>query len=301
MYTHESDVFFQTYRKNVGIVVQHSSHVSINDQKVEELARSLNPLADSEILDDDTHYQDPEDIEGCCFYTMLAGGATNRGGPMIHFLNQEGFQGSLYELTAQRWKQLFVEQRAKEQPLTPHITQGFTAQDLRKLFGKRDDNGGTAFGFGSGSVTDFLLETMAQSVQEISRFLIERFDGSALNFVSYCDKSAARGMEALITLPTFADKMLFAIPDQDLRPIGLYKLAISIMADMSECMVKINRSDLAMADYGLLPILADNAVPRILYSFGAMELDETTWQKIKNFDPFAPLDQSYVKCAAMRV
>src|SRR5439155_22529432 len=123
---------------------------------------------------------------------------------------------------------------------------GLTPQDSARLFGQR-----------LRPPVDELMALFAQSVNDLGRFLLERFGGSFEALVAAAGSSAARLVELLQEMPMYRDVATYRG-----RPVPFLKRAQLTASDLG-CFDDLDR----------LTLFADNLVPHVLRLDGVLVFD----------------------------
>lgn len=215
-------------RAACAFVAERARLVRIDDGRV-------GALADAIAGDDE---EDPERLDVAYAVTF---NAVNFGSGWHPHLDKEpGSSGSVTVMT--RLRRRFDD----DGPLSASELARLTAEDCARLFGQRLD-----------PPVDELMQLFARSLNDLGRFLLQRFDGSFDALVSAAGGSAASLVDLLQEMPMYRD-------------VAVYE-GVTVPF--------LKRAQLTASDIGLfddvdhLTLFADNLIPHVLRVEGVLELD----------------------------
>jgi hypothetical protein len=130
----------------------------------------------------------------------------------------------------------------------------FSAAELARL---TPEDCGLLFGQDQRPPVDELMGLFARSLNDLGRFLRERFDGSFEALVADAGGSAARLVELLLEMPMYRD-----VATYDGRTVPFLKRAQLTASDIG-----------TFADVDRLTLFADNLVPHVLRLEGVLVFD----------------------------
>ena len=247
-------------------VAARARHVRIDRERIPAYAAAL-PLEQARAPELDTrhHYLgDPADT--VAFFLTLD--AINFGsGYFPHLRKRAGLSG--YFTVATSLKERFERQG----PFAADELARLTARDCAALFGQGPD--GPDF---DGSPRAELMGLFARALNDLGRYLLERFDGRFVALVEAADRSAERLVRILAEMPFFRDVQRY-----DGLAVPFYKRAQLTAADLA---IALDGRGLgAFADLDRLTIFADNLVPHVLRVDGILVYHDALAARIDREEP----------------
>jgi hypothetical protein len=231
---------FDEIRSACAEVAARARHVRINRNRIPEYGVSL-PLEQDHAPSIDSRYHYVGDPETTVAYFLTLDTVNFGSGYFPHLRKRPGLSG--YFTIATALKERF-EARG---PFTTAELSGLTAEDCRSIFGQASDNG----------PVNELIALFAQALNDLGRFLADRFAGSFTGPVGAAGYSAERLVRLLAAMPFFRDVASY----EDLT-VPFYKRAQLTAADLALALggEGLGRFD----DLNRLTIFADNLVPHVL-------------------------------------
>ena len=231
-------------------VAERASHVQINYDGIASYAASLplEQVAQPE-HDANSHYLGHGDDTVAFFLTL---DAINFGSGYFPVLQKRpGMSG--YFTVASSLKDHFE----AHGPLSAQQLAQLTRQDCSRIFGQDSCNVPVAE----------LMQLFARALNDLGRYLLERFDGSFVRLVESADGSAERLAQLLIEMPYFNDVSTY----DDLQ-VPFYKRAQITAADL---WIAFGGQELGhFEDLDRLTIFADNLVPHVLRVDGILQYED---------------------------
>jgi hypothetical protein len=143
-----------------------------------------------------------------------------------------------------------------------------SAADCTRMFAQDPDNG----------PIQELMGLFSRALNDLGRYLLDRFDGSYVGLIEAAGRSAGRLVELLVEMPFFADVVRYGDPKGDEIEVSFFKRAQLAAADLA----------LAFGGQGLgrfedlddLTIFADNVVPHVLRVDGVLAYDDDLLARI---------------------
>ncbi|XP_071136989.1 queuosine 5'-phosphate N-glycosylase/hydrolase-like [Mytilus edulis] len=109
-----------------------------------------------------------------------------------------------------------------------------------------------------------LLEERAQVLQEAGKKLVEKYDGSFVNCIEKCEKSAESLLKLVVEeFPSYRD-----VADYNGEKVGIYKRVQILIADIWACFE--GKSYGEFNDINFITMFADYRIPQALVQFKAM-------------------------------
>ena len=243
-------------RTSCAAVADRATSVRIDDRHIAPYAGALplDQIGQSE-LDPRYHYLgQPE--ETVAF--VLALDSINFGsGYFPHLRKREGLSG--YFTVAASLTDRF---RARG-PFSPRELVVLTPDDCAALFGQRADGG----------AVDELMGLFARSLNDLGRYVSERFDGRFVGLVEAAGGSAERLVGLLAEMPYFRDVERYGELE-----VPFYKRAQLTAADLALALG--GRGWGAFRDLDRLTIFADNLVPHVLRVDGILRYEPDLARRI---------------------
>jgi hypothetical protein len=237
-------------------VAEGASFVRIDRDLAPSYAASL-PLeqATAPALDPDRHYFGDRDDTVAYFLTL---DAINFGsGYFPHLRKRPGMSG--YFTVAASLTDYFRERG----PLRARELTRLTAEDCTRIFGQEP---------GKEPVGE-LMGHFAGALNDLGRYLIERFDGSFTGLLEEAGSSAERLARLLVGMPYFDD-----VENYGGLEVPFYKRAQLTAADLSVAFG--GRGPGRFDDLERLTIFADNLVPHVLRVDGVLLYEEALAARI---------------------
>ncbi len=248
------------------VVADRAAYVHIDHTRIQTYARSL-PLdqARAPELDREHHFVGTQD-ETVAFVVTLD--AVNFGsGYFPHLCKRPALSG--YFTVACSLKERFEQ----DGPFSADELARLDAGDCAKLFGQQP----ASEDYDSSPRAE-LMGLFARALNDLGRYLLERFDGRFVNLVSAAGGSAERLAAILAEMPFFRDVQRYGELD-----VPFYKRAQLTSADLA---IALDGQGLgAFDDLDRLTIFADNLVPHVLRVDGVLTYDEALAARIDREAP----------------
>jgi len=215
-------------RAACAFVAERAQLVRIDEARLRDLAKIIGAAG----LDD----PQPMGLE-----LAVTGNAVNFGSGWHPYLDKEpGASGSVTMLTR-------LERRFEnEGPFAADELARLTADDCAFVFGQQ-----------LRPPVDELMVLFARSLNDLGRFLLDRFDGSFDSLVTAAGGSAARLVELVIEMPMYRD-----VASYDRRAVPFLKRAQLTASDIG-----------SFVDLDRLTLFADNLIPHVLRVEGVLTFD----------------------------
>ncbi len=255
---------FDQIRTACKAVADSASHVRIDDTSIPSYAASL-PLRQIRHpeIDPDCHYLGRGDDTVAFLITLNAVNFSSGYSP--HLRKRPGMSG--YFTVASSLNDHY----RTHDPLTAQDLTRLSTDDCTSIFGQDPDN----------RVVRELMQRFATALNDLGRYLLDRFDGSFVRLVEAADASAERLVELLGEMPYFKDVEAYG----ELR-VPFYKRAQITAADLS--LAFDGRGPGRFDDLDRLTIFADNLVPHVLRIDGILHYADTLVARI-NAEEMIPL------------
>ena len=247
-------------------VAERATHVRIDHARIPAYAASL-PLEQARVPELDlTHHYLGKPPETVAFVVTLD--TVNFGsGYFPHLRKRAGLSG--YFTVATSLKERFE----REGPLAANELADLTAGQCAELFGQHPDAPDFA-----GSPRAELMGLFAQALNDLGRYLLERFEGRFVVLVESADRSAERLVRILAEMPFFRDVQRYGGFD-----VPFYKRAQLTSADLA---IALGGRGLGVfEDLDRLTIFADNLVPHVLRTDGILRYDDALAARIDREEP----------------
>lgn len=247
---------FDEVRGRCHQVTQAARHVQIDIRRIDAYAKML-PVAQliSRQLDPSYHYVG-EPSQTVAYILILD--AVNFGSgyfPQVH----ERSDISGYFTIAASLKRYFE----SHGPLTPAEIASISAVDCALIFGQEQHN----------EVSNEFMNLVASALNQLGRYVLERFHGEFTGVVKESHCSAATLVRLLLEMPSYQDVAYY----HGIR-VPFYKRAQITVADLS---LAFNRQGWGnFSDLEQLTIFADNALPHVLRVDGILRYDTSLARKI---------------------
>lgn len=249
-----SPSFFQTLRDGFAFVAQNAQHVRINEDKIEDYAKTLNALPVPDTLDDHNHFVSG-DLEKDFGYILLLD-SINFGSGYKPALRSEGMfmiDGSIYFTISQRLKNRF-----NIAPISAAEAEKMTLSDVQDIFRFPTKSAKDA------PASAELSAHFKKAINELGAHVLRTGQGSYTRFIDNMEGSASRCVASLDALSMFQDTATYKG-----RTIGFYKRAQIAATDL-HLIAEKNGVNL-FKDIGDCTIFCDNAVPHVLKEDGILE------------------------------
>lgn len=148
-------------------------------------------------------------------------------------------------------------------PFSPGGLAALSPADCAELFGQRPDGG----------PVDELMAHFARALNDLGRYVLDRFDGRFTALVEAAEGSAERLVGLLAAMPYYRD-----VARYDDLEVPFYKRAQLTAADLALALG--GRGWGAFGDLDRLTIFADNLVPHVLRVDGVLQYDPTLLARI---------------------
>ena len=261
-------------RSACGSVAERAQRVKIRSDRLGDYAASL-PL---EILthpehDADSHYLG-HGADTVAFFVTLD--AINFGsGYFPHLRKRPGMSG--YFTVASWLKDRFQ----ASGPFSAGQLSQLTAQDCAQAFHQSPLRQPVAE----------LMRLFSEALNDLGRYLLERFDGRFVGLVEAAGESAERLVELLVEMPYFNDVSTYGR-----LQVPFYKRAQIAAADLHIAFDGEGHGH--FRDLEHLTIFADNLVPHVLRADGILHYDSALLERIDRGDLIAPGSQEEVEIRA---
>ena len=258
-------------------VADRATRVRIDHEFVSSYAASL-PLeqATAPELDPGHHYFGDRDDTVAFFLTL---DAINFGsGYFPHLRKRPGMSG--YFTVAASLTDFYTEHGS----LSAHKLAKLTAEECTRIFGQDPDN----------EPIRELMGHFTTALNDLGRYLIDRFDGSFTGLVEEAGSSAERLMRLLIEMPYFDD-----VEPYDGLEVPFYKRAQLTPADLAVAFG--GKGPGHFEDLDCLTIFADNLVPHVLRVDGILLYEEGLAARIDAEEPIPPGSPEEVEIRACAV
>ena len=250
----------ENVRTACATVAERARLVRIDHQRILPYAATLATDAAPPSYDLAHHYRGGRDDTAAFVLTL---DAVNFGSGYFPFLRKRpGHSG--YFTIATSLKELFEH----DGPFGAADLAAITPAACAALFGQELDGG----------PVEELVGLFARALNDLGRFLAERFEGRFAGPIEVAGGSAARLVALLATMPFFADVQTY-----DGLAIPFYKRAQIAVADLS---LAFEGRDLGrFADLDRLSCFADNLVPHVLRVDGVLRYDPALAARIDAGEP----------------
>lgn len=244
------DPVFYRIRRAYEAVAAQARHVSIRGDLIPGYAAGLPREPYDDVFDKAHHYTARRD--GAIAYVFMLD-AVNFGSGLSPDLEAEGFRlvdGSFYYSMATRLKNRFEEHG---EPKAVELA-GLTPRQCAEIFLLDTARDAQAR----------LAGMYADALNQLGRFVSEKYDGSFLRLLDSADRSAERLVTILSEIDCYRDVAFYKGVE-----IPLLKRAQSTAADMQDALSHFGERH--FRDIGALTMLPDNAVAHVLRVDGILE------------------------------
>lgn len=238
------DTIFEKIRRTCADVTKQAEFVDINLSVIEEYAAKLELLSDEETFDENHHYISDE--EKTAAYILLLN-SINFGSGDFPLLEEEGFRlidGSAYFTMSTRLKNFFEQ----EADLSPRRFTSITDEEMAHILEMPYDQ----------PISHELSGRFADAFRDLSRSIIDTYDGKFYNFVAAAKGKAAHLVEMLAAQPRFRDVQSYKGND-----VFFLKRAQCAAADIYQGFKHLDGREL-FDDIKDLTMLADCDLPHVL-------------------------------------
>lgn len=234
-------------RSGCAAAARKSSWVRIDEKRIPEFAASL-PLnqAASPELDTDCHFIGKEDETAAFFLTL---DSINFGSGYFPYLKKRPGMSGYFTVACS-----LTDYYRQHGPLDAESLATLTTTDCAAIFGQ------------TGADALELMGLFATALNDLGRFLLDRFNGRFTALIEAADRSAEALVEILANMPFFNDVHLY----KNVR-VPFYKRAQITAADLSIALK--GRGWGWFHDLDRLTIFADNLVPHVLRLDGVLIYD----------------------------
>lgn len=240
---------FERIRTACRMVSEKSAYVRINHSHIADYAHSLplEQLVNPE-LDPATHYLGRGEETAAFFITL---DAINFGSGYFPHLKKRPNRSGYFTVAAS-----LTDFYRTEGPLSAGRLADLSTQDCIRIFDQDPHNE---------PITE-LMQLFATALNDLGRFLLNRFDGSFTALIESADGSAEQLVERLTEMPFFNDELSY----QGMK-IPFYKRAQITAADLAVAFG--GEEPGRFGDLDRLTIFADNLVPHVLRVDGILQYD----------------------------
>jgi hypothetical protein len=247
---------FDRVRAGSAAVAERARHLRIDRARIPEYARSL-PLdqARAPELDPKSHYLGHGEDTAAFVVTL---DAINFGsGYFPHLRKRPGMSG--YFTVASSLADRFREKG----PIPASALSALTTADCAAIFGQDLAN----------EAARELMDLFARALNDLGRYLLERFGGTFVRLIEAADHSAERLLNLLAAMPFFRD-----VERYEGLEVPFYKRAQLTAADLALAFggEGLGRCD----DLDRLTIFADNLVPHVLRVDGVLRYADELARRI---------------------
>ena len=252
----ESNHIFDGIRRSCRKVAGRATRVRIDDSRIPSYAASLpvDKVAKPQ-LDPNCHYLGRKEDTVNFLLTL---DAINFGsGYFPHLRKRPGMSG--YFTMASALHDAYVAQG----PLSAQQLAQILVEECIHMFDQDPDN----------KIARELMQHFSVALNDLGRFVLERFNGSFTDLVDSAESSAGRLVQLLKNMPYFKD-----VASYDGGEVLFYKRAQIIAADLS--LAFQGRTWGHFEDLDQMTIFADNLVPHVLRIDGILIYEESLVARI---------------------
>ncbi len=269
--------WLEQVRSSCQWVAERAVHVRIHQERIASYAQSL-PLEQLARPQHDaaSHYLGRGDDTVAFFVTL---DSINFGsGYFPHLRKRPGMSG--YFTVASSLRDHFEEHG----PFRAQKLMQLTRADCTQIFGQDLDN----------EPIGVLMELFARALNDLGRYLLDRFAGSSVALVNEAARSAERLVELLAEMPYFRDVALY-----NGRQVPFLKRAQLTAADLAVAFD--GQGPGRFDDLHCLTMFADNLVPHVLRMDGVLRYDDELARQISQQELLEAGSQSEVEIRACAV
>ena len=242
-------------------VADRAIHVQLDADRLPAYAASL-PLAEVATPELDPRYHHVGEPDATLAYVLTLDAVNFGSGYFPHLRKRPGLSG--YFTVASALKERFD----AAGPFTASALSALAATDCAALFGQERNDGPVAE----------LMGLFATALNDLGRFLLDRFDGRFAGPVEAAGASAERLVALLSEMPFFRD-----VESYGALAVPFYKRAQLTAADLALALggEGLGRFD----DLDRLTIFADNLVPHALRVDGVLRYEAALAERIEAGEP----------------
>ena len=273
----DSESIFASIRKACKEVASRTSHVKINYDKISSYASSL-PV-DSAVapqLDPKCHFLGRK--KDTVAFLLVLDSINFGSGYFPHLRKRPGMSG--YFTIASSLHDFYL---ANGPPTADHLT-AITAEDCTQIFDQ--DPGDEIIGE--------LMGHFSAALNDLGRYLLNRFEGDFTGLVEAADASAARLVHLLRQMPYFNDVEPYAK-----LQVPFFKRAQIIAADLAMAFEGLMWGH--FHDLDQMTIFADNLVPHVLRMDGILSYEDSLLTRINSQTLIPPGSAEEVEIRACAV
>ncbi len=221
-------------------VVEKADHIRINEDLIPSYAHSL-PLQNAITPELDAHRHYLGHGEDTLAFFLILDSINFGSGYFPHLQKRSGMSG--YFTIASSLNDHFKDHG----PFSARQLHDLTVEDCAKIFNQDLNN----------PPIKELMQLFSQALNDLGRYLLEKYDGRFDGLVSAADASVNRLVELLTKMPYFND-----VERYDNLKVAFYKRAQLAAADLALAFGGTGRG--YFSDLDQLTIFADNLVPHVL-------------------------------------
>ena len=221
-------------------VVEKADHIRINEDLIPSYAHSL-PLQNAITPELDAHRHYLGHGEDTLAFFLILDSINFGSGYFPHLRKRSGMSG--YFTIASSLNDHFKDHG----PFSARQLHDLTVEDCAKIFNQDLNN----------PPIKELMQLFSQALNDLGRYLLEKYDGRFDGLVSAADASVNRLVELLTKMPYFND-----VERYDNLKVAFYKRAQLAAADLALAFGGTGRG--YFSDLDQLTIFADNLVPHVL-------------------------------------
>ncbi|MCP4626683.1 MAG: hypothetical protein GY850_24725 [bacterium] len=252
-----TDTIFDQIRDSCARVAARSGHVCINYDRISAYVSSL-PLEKLAPpgLDPNFHYLGRQ--KDTLAFLLILDSVNFGSGYFPHLRKRPGMSG--YFTTASSLHDFFK----NHDPLTANELAAMTVEQCTRIFGQDPAN----------ETIRELMQHFATALNDLGRFLLDRFNGSFTGLVEAAGSSVGRLVQLLREMPYFND-----VEPYDELEVPFFKRAQILAADLA---VAFNDQSWGyFEDMDQLTIFADNLVPHVLRMDSVLSYEESLISRIE--------------------
>lgn len=236
----QSNHIFDRIRSSCRKVAERAKRIKINHDRIPPYAASL-PLdkVTNPQLDPDCHYLGRQ--EDTVNFLMTLDAINFGSGYFPHLRKRPGMSG--YFTVASSLRDAY----AKAGPLSARQLAGITTEDCTRIFNQDPNN----------IIAQELMQHFAAALNDLGRYVLDRFNGSFTSLVDSAGSSAGRLVQMLKAMPYFNDAASYDGDD-----VLFFKRAQITAADLA--LAFEGRQWGYFEDLDRMTIFADNLVPHVL-------------------------------------
>jgi hypothetical protein len=253
-----TEIIFDQIRKTCEAVARRANFVHINHDRIAAYAFSL-PIekAASPQLDPGCHYLDRQ--QDTVSFLLVLDSINFGSGYFPHLDKRPGMSG--YFTVASSLHDFYM----SNGPLSAEQLAAFTAEDCIRIFNQDPAN----------TVSAELMGHFATALNDLGRYLLNRYNGSFTGLVEAADSSAAQLVGLLRQIPYFND-----VEPYNGLDVPFFKRAQIIAADLAIAFKGENWGH--FSDLDQMTIFADNLVPHVLRLDGILRYEGALLARIND-------------------